>query len=151
MNTNGHTTREPNVAASFSGLAHDAIELTELQAQLLVMDAKAASRAARTSAILGIVATCLLLGAVPVMLLAIGETLAAVFDWPRWVAMSVAAVIGLLLSGAAGAAAWFRLWSGLASFKRSREELSHNIAWIKANLKRNKPQSFSERQQPLKF
>lgn len=138
MNTNGHATKDPDVAASFSGLAHDAIELAELQAQLLAMDAKAASRAARTSAVLGVVATCLLLGAVPVMLLAVGETFAALFGWARWVAMSAAAVLGLALSAAAGVGAWFRLRTGLASFKRSREELRYNVAWIKTNLKRNK-------------
>jgi hypothetical protein len=84
VNANGHAKpREPNVAASFTGLAHDAIELAELQAKLLKLDAQAAARNSGIGAALAVVGVCLLLGCVPVALLALGEWCVAEFDWSR--------------------------------------------------------------------
>jgi hypothetical protein len=145
VNTNGQPADEPNVAASFSGLAHDAIELAELQAQLLKLDVKAAARNGRTGLVLGTVGVCLLLGCVPVALLALAEVFVAQYGWSRAGSLGVAAAIGLVLSAGAGAAAWYRLRRGLASLQRSRDELNRNIAWIKSNLKRDKQRSVSDR------
>jgi uncharacterized membrane protein YciS (DUF1049 family) len=140
VNTNGHAKpREPNVAASFTGLAHDAIELAELQARLLKLDAQAAARNSGIGAALVVVGVCLLLGCVPVALLAFGEWFVVQFDWSRGTAYAAAAAIGLALSAVAATAAWMRVRTALASLQRSRDELNRNLAWIKANLKRDKP------------
>ena len=147
MNTNGHATKQPEerttrgesgAGASFSSLAHDTIELAELQAQLLVLDVKTATLEARTSLVLLVVAACLLLGCIPVALFALAELSVAQFEWSRPAAFTVAAIVGLALSGAAVATAWSRLQIGLQSLKRSREELQRNLTWIKSNLKRTK-------------
>jgi lysylphosphatidylglycerol synthetase-like protein (DUF2156 family) len=147
MNTNGHPTKqaddrttrsEPSAGASFSSLAHDTIELAELQAQLLVLDVKTATLEARTSLGLIVVAVCLLLGCIPVALFALAELFVAQFEWSRPVAFTVSAVVGLLLSGGAVGVAWSRFQVGLESLKRSREELQRNLNWIKSNLKRAK-------------
>ncbi len=139
VNTNGKAqAAERNGAASLTGLAHDAIELAELQAKLLKLDAQAAARNGGMSAALIVVGACLLLGCVPVALMALGEWFMAQFDWPRAGAYAVAAAIGLALSAGAGVAAWYRVRSALASLQRSRDELNRNIAWIKSNLKREK-------------
>lgn len=140
MNTNGHTTdTAPNVAAGVRSLAHDAIELAELQGQLLVLDAKIASRQAWIGLALVVVAACLLLGAMPVALYALAELFVAQLEWPRAAALATSAAIGLALSAIAVAAAWRRLKVALASLRRSREELSRNVAWIKSNLRRDAP------------
>ena len=146
VNTNGRPPAdEPNVAASFSGLAHDAIELAELQAQLLKLDAKAAARNGGASLVLAVVGICLLLGCVPVVLLALAEVIVAQYGWSRAGALGAAAAIGFALSAGACAIAWYRLRTGLGTLKRSRDELNRNLAWIKANLKRGKQRSFSDR------
>jgi uncharacterized membrane protein YciS (DUF1049 family) len=150
VNTNGKAKATPNVAASFTGLAHDAIELAELQAKLLKLDAQAAARNSGIGAALAVVGVCLLLGCVPVALLALGEWCVAEFDWSRAAAYAAAAAIGLALSAICATAAWMRVRTALASLQRSRDELNHNLAWIKAHLKRDKPagspaRSFSER------
>ena len=145
VNPNGHATDQPNVAASFSGLAHDAIELAELQAQLLKLDAQAAARDGGRSIALGVLAVCLLLGCVPVALLSLAEGFAAQYGWTRAAALGAAAAIGLAISALAGAAAWYRVRTAFASLQRSRDELNRNIAWIKSNLKRGKPRDSSNR------
>ncbi len=146
INPNGKAhSAEPNVAESFSGLAHDAIELAELQAQLLKLDVQAAARNGGLSAGLLVVGACLLLGCVPVALAALAEVFVAQWGWTRAGAYGAAAAFGLAISAAAGVASWVRVRSALAALQRSRDELNRNIAWIKSNLKRDKSPSGSNR------
>jgi Putative Actinobacterial Holin-X, holin superfamily III len=151
VNSNGKArSAEPNVAASFSGLAHDAIELAELQAKLLKLDVQSVARNGGMSIALVVVGVCLLLGCVPVALMALAEVFVAHWAWTPAAAYGAAAAIGLALSAGAAVAAWFRVRTALASLQRSRDELNRNIAWIKSNLKRDKPHeakspSFSDR------
>lgn len=147
VNSNGHAkSAGPNVASSFSGLAHDAIELAELQAQLLRLDTQAAARNGGRSIGLLVLAACLLLGCVPVALAALGEVFIAQWGWSRAGAYAAAAGVGALLSAGAGVAAWRRVQSALASLQRSRDELGRNIAWLKSNLKRDRGPHYSDRQ-----
>lgn len=135
VNTNGKAQATPNVAASFSHLAHDAIELAELQAKLLKLDAQVAARNGGMSIALLVVAACLLLGCMTIALVALAEFLAAEFDWSRAGAFAASAAVGFALSGIVGTAALFRIKSALAALERSRDEFNRNTAWIKANLK----------------
>jgi hypothetical protein len=136
MSTNGRVRdEEPNVATSFSGLAHDVIELGELQAQLFVHDVKSTTQKTRTSLLLSVVGACVLLGSVPVLLFALAELFVEQFGWPRSAGFAVAAVVGIAASAGILAAAWNRLSVGLHSMQRSRDELSRNIAWIKSSLR----------------
>lgn len=146
VNTNGKAKRAaPNVAQSFSGLAHDAIELAELQARLLKLDAQAAVRNGGTSLALAVLGACLLLGCMPVALVALGELLVEQLEWSRAGAYAAAAAIGLAFSAGAGFAAWQRIRSAASSLRRSREELNYNIAWIKSNLKRDRSPRYADR------
>lgn len=146
VNSNGKAKpAEPNVAASFSGLAHDAIELAELQARLLKLDVQSAARNGGMSIALAVIGICLLLGCVPVALVALGEVFVAQWGWSRAAAFGTAAAIGLALSAGAAAAAWIRVRTALASLQRSRDELNRNIAWIKSNLRRDTPQPVQTR------
>jgi hypothetical protein len=136
MNTNGKPrAKDPNVVASFSGLAHDVLELAELQSELLSLDVAAAWQRMRVGVVLTIVGGCLLLGCLPVVLLTVTETLVEYAGWSRTGALAAAAAGGLLAAGGILAAAWFRMKTMLVSFERSREELSRNLAWIKSSLR----------------
>jgi Putative Actinobacterial Holin-X, holin superfamily III len=146
VNTNGKAkAAERNVAASFTDLAHNAIELAELQAKLLKLDAQAASRNGGMSFAMLIVGVVLLLGCMPVALVALGEVFIAQWDWTRAAAYGAAAAIGIVLSAGAVAMAWYRLRAALAALERSRCELARNIAWIKWNLKRGAKRGSSDR------
>jgi len=125
----------PDVAGSVSGLTHDVIELGELQSQLLMLDLKKSSQRARTCFILATIGICLLLGSIPVALLALAEVLVEQLDWTRSAALGVAFLAGLVLSAIFAGAGYAMLRSGLFSLQRSRKELHNNIAWIKATLR----------------
>jgi hypothetical protein len=136
MSTNGRVRdEEPNVATSFSGLAHDVIELGELQAQLFVHDVKSTTQQTRTSLLLEAVGVCLLLGSVPVVLFALAELFVEQFGWSRSAGFAVAAVIGVLASAGTLAASWNKLSVGLNSTQRSRDEFNRNLAWNKSSLR----------------
>jgi hypothetical protein len=136
MNTNGRIREdEPNVATSFSGLAHDVIELSELQAQLFVHDLKSTAQKTRTSLVLTVIGLCVLLGTVPVALIALGQFIAELTDWPQSAGLAIAALIGIVASAVLMAVARNRLSAGLNSMQQSRDELSRNIEWIKASLR----------------
>jgi uncharacterized membrane protein YqjE len=140
MKENGrHQVQTAGVADSVSGLAHDVVELGELQAQLLMSELKKSSQKTRTCLILAVIGICLLLASVPVALLALAEVLVEQLDWSRSAALGVATLVGLLLSAAFAGAAYAILRSGLFSLQRSRAEFNQNIAWIKSTL-RNREQ-----------
>jgi hypothetical protein len=136
MNTNGRVRdEEPNVTGSFSGLAHDAIELAELQAQLFTLDVKSATQRTRTSIMLSIIGVCMLLGSIPVALHTLAELLVEQAGWSQTAGFAVATLVGIGLSLGFLAVAWTRFRTGLNAMQRSREELNRNIAWIKSNLR----------------
>lgn len=148
MNTNGRVRpEEPNVATSFSGLTHDVIELAELQAKLFALDIKSTTQKARMSLIMSVVGVCLLLGTIPVALMAIGEFFIGQFGWPRAAGYALAALLGIAASGGILAAGWLRLRTGLSAMQRSGEELSRNIAWLKSSF-RNRAEGAPEIENP---
>lgn len=136
MTTDGQPqTEKPSVANSLSGLTHDVIELAELQAQLFALDVKETSQGTRTALILAVVGACALLGAVPIALTALAELLIAQLSWSSAASYGVATLVGIMLASALLVAAWVRFRSGVVTLKRSRDELSRNLAWVKANLR----------------
>ena len=136
MSTNGRVRdEEPNVATSFSGLAHDVIELGELQAQLLALDVKRTSRDARGAFVLTVVGASFLLCSISVGLFALAELLVEELGWDKSTADFVTAVVGVAVGGGILAAAWCQWQSGMSALTRSREELSRNIAWLKMSLR----------------
>lgn len=136
MNTNGRArNQEPNVAASFSELTHDAIELAELQAKLFALDMKCTTQRTRTSLILLVNGVCLLLGTMPVALITVAQFCMQNLEWTPVGAYAMATLVGIVLSGSILGAAWMRFQSGMHVLERSREELGRNIAWVKASLR----------------
>ncbi|HEX5472859.1 MAG TPA: phage holin family protein [Lacipirellulaceae bacterium] len=136
---------EPNVATSFSELAHDVIELAELQSQLMVLDVKNAVQKTRSSVVLAVTAFCIFLGSIPVGLFALAQLFVLWFDWPQWAGFGLSWIVGLVISACIGVGAWFRFRSGPGTMERSREELTRNIAWIKSSLRSREPTAY-ERQ-----
>jgi hypothetical protein len=149
MITNGKPKHDPNVVASFSDLAHDVLELAELQGELLKLDAIASWKTTRTGVTLLVVGACLLLGCVPILWLTIAEALVEFAEWPRTLSLAVALVIGLVVAGGVAAAAWLKLKSMFASFERSREEFARNLDWVKTSLKRQPARRQSERRSEI--
>jgi hypothetical protein len=135
MNTNGKPKSDPNVVASFTGLAHDVVELAELQGQLLKLDAVASGRTMRGGIALLMVGIGLLLGCMPILWLIIAESLVEFAGWTRTPALGLSLLVGLVITGGVIALSWMKLQTVFSSFQRSQEELTRNVKWIKTALK----------------
>lgn len=146
MNGNGRpNTKMPDVAGSVSNLTHDVIELSELQAKLFMLDLKRSSQRTRTCLILAVVSICVLLGTIPVALIALAYLFVEQLEWSHAAAFAVATVVGLAITAALAGSAWSIAQSGLVSLERSRQEFSRNIAWLKTSL-RTRGQDTSDQQ-----
>jgi hypothetical protein len=127
--------KTPNVAASVSDLTHDVLELSELQVQLLSLDAKHSVDKAKACLVMAVIGASLLLGTIPVALLAIAALFVEQLEWSYAASIGLATGIGLLLTAIVLGVAYGYVRNGLVSFERSREELQRNIAWLKSTLK----------------
>jgi hypothetical protein len=136
MTTNGRTRPfEPTVTSSVADFTHDAIELAELQLQLLMHDVKASSARARTSLVLALLGLCVLLSSAPIALMALAEYFIDQLNWSSAASYAAAAAVGFLLSFADFVATYLQMKRGLVTLERSREELQRNVRWLKSQLR----------------
>src|SRR5262245_34534188 len=109
MNTNGRIhPAEPTVAGSVSSMARDAVELAELQGQLLMCDLKRSGENARISLVLVALGLCVLLSSIPVALMALAQVFINYVGWPPAAGYGVAALIGILIGAVALGMAYYR-------------------------------------------
>lgn len=124
---NPHTDRK----ATPGSLAQHALELSELQLQLLVADLKAATSLTRTAAVLAVVAVVLLIAAAPVLLLSAAAALQETFELGRALSLLIAGLAAVIVAAGLLYAGWKVLIRGAGKFGRSRDELKYNIQWVK--------------------
>jgi membrane protease YdiL (CAAX protease family) len=122
------------LVSNIADFGNDIVTLTELQAKLAAYDAKeAASRAILPLAVLGVGAV-LALASLPVILIGLADLIARSTRISGGMAQLVVGLVTLLLAllacliGARGSL------QSLDSFRRSREELTRNLSWIRTVL-----------------
>lgn len=122
------------LARNFGDFARDLVSLAELQGQLFVVDLKQNARQAAARVGLVAVGLALLLGALPVLWMALAYALVEAAGWSHWLSFLVAGVVGLIVGGALalGGLAWLR--RALPGLERSRRELGDNLRWLKQSL-----------------
>ncbi len=135
--TNGRSTAPATaMTRSMSDLAADIATLAELQVRLFLLDAKESAKRLAVPAAMILGGGVLLLGTIPVLLLAIAALLVL-----AGLGVTASLFISFFLGAAFGTIpvviAWSLLRSSPISFQRSREELAQNVRWIKDALKQN--------------
>jgi len=116
---------------SAAATLRDAIELGELQAQLLAADFRAGLGDLRLSIVALIASAGLLVASAPLWLLAMAFWIEAAFELSRVASLLIAGAAGLALSLAAAAASWQAARRGAVTLSRSRDELRKNLELIK--------------------
>ena len=133
---NGSTLSPPNgVAKGMGELTHDIVSLAELQFELFRIDCREGIKRMLVPVALLLVAGIVAVGTVPIALLLIAELLTQAAGLSRAAAFSIAALSGFIVALAMGVMGWFYIRRVVRVFGRSREELTHNMAWIKHVLK----------------
>ena len=122
------------VLGNLADFGSDAATLAELQAKLAVLDLKEAAGKAALPAGLVVMAGALALGSLPVLLLGIAELLVTYTGLGRGWAYLVTAVAVTILAAVLAVLGVPRLRTSFASFRRSSEEFTRNVAWIKTVL-----------------
>ncbi|TVS19525.1 MAG: phage holin family protein [Planctomycetaceae bacterium] len=122
------------VANDMAELTSDVMSLAQLQFELFTTDCRTGMRGLLTPVVLLLGAGIAAIGTVPVGLLLMAELLVQVAGLSRVAALSIAVLSGLLMAVVLGAVGWSVSRGVGRVFKRSREELIRNLAWIKHSL-----------------
>ncbi len=118
-------------------LAHDVVELVELQSRLFMLDARESAKTSLTGAMLVLAGAILLLSGASGLIFALGWVLFDVAGWSRSASFAVAGGAGLLISGILAWLGVRKLRSGINTFRRSGRELSQNLQWFRDTWKRD--------------
>jgi hypothetical protein len=132
--TGTSATGNGSVTGTIAGLGNDVATLVELQAKLAAQDARECLSHALVPLGFIAIASAVLLGGVPVVLLGIADVLArAIGIAPGW-AMLLTAAVAMTAAGLVALLCLGRVRVSLEPLRRSREELSRNIAWLRTVL-----------------
>jgi len=123
----------------------DIMSLAELEFQLFKIDCREGRKQMLIPVAMLLVAGIVAVGTVPIALILIAELLVQSAGLSRAVALSIAVLIGLIVTMGIGVVGWSYIRGVARVFERSREELNRNMAWIKRTLK---PPAPIESQQP---
>jgi Putative Actinobacterial Holin-X, holin superfamily III len=122
------------VIEGVSSFGSDLATLATLQARLAAYDLRESMKSA-APAIAGLVTFATIAAASTVIGLAgLALWLATVLRVQAGIVMMVVALAGIVIAGVASALLARLLTSSFSSFRRSREELDRNIAWIKTTI-----------------
>jgi hypothetical protein len=114
----------------------DILKLGDLQLRLLLLDIHSAGKGLRTGLTLAIVSATILLGTFPVILLGIAVALRAQFGLRDEIALLLVGAMGVMLGLILLAIAARKLISASTPMKRSQQEFSANLRWIRSVLYR---------------
>ena len=130
-----NTTASPlTVVGNIADFGNDIATLAELQAKLTLMDAKDAVTRATTPLIVLAAGLGLALASLPVILIGLADLIAASTKLSAGASQLLVGVVALGLAGLALFFGWNGSTGALASFRRSTEELTRNISWVRTVL-----------------
>lgn len=134
----GSNGKGPSAAAGVRNgvgdVLHDIVSLGELQAQLLVVDARESVKQIQVPITLLIVGSVFALSALPILWISGAEAIHEVAHWSRWLSYLTSGTVGLAIGLILIAIAWNRSSTLFNLFDRSRVELGENVKWIKYAL-----------------
>jgi hypothetical protein len=122
------------MVGSIAGFGNDIATLAELQARLALLDFKASAARSQVPLALIVAGSAVALASLPVALLGVADLVAEALALRTGWAMLLTAAVALVVAGAVVAGAAGRFGRGLESFRRSREELTRNLSWIRTVL-----------------
>jgi len=126
-----HTSPVGQFRTSAGKFTCDLLELAELQAKLLKADAKSVAERSIGAAIFVLVGCLSLLGCMPVLIFGAASAVAYFFEIDPWVSQLMVGGCLSVISIAVVAISSRMLSKTGVQFKRSTEEFSKNIEWLK--------------------
>lgn len=137
-NTNHRAAAESKLTDGATHALHDLVMLAELQAKLLELDLKQGLQRVVRHGILLVMGGLLIVGAVPVVIIALALTLAQELPISLAAAYWLTLLAVLLAGGLLIFAAMLRLRQVTNVFARSKAEWRCNVEWLKETLRRRR-------------
>jgi hypothetical protein len=126
-----HPPGPTGVVQTLGEVGNDIMNLAELQAKLVALDAKEAVSRASLAVIAIAVGLVIAAASVPVALLGMADIVARTFQiQPGW-AMLLTAAVALLFAGMIVGVFTRQIPEALKTFRRSKEEFERNLAWLR--------------------
>jgi len=129
------------VARNLHLLAHDVVELVELQSAMAKLEMQDWWKRLITPGVLLVVSVIVALGCIPIFLFSAAHGLAEAASMSLWLALLIVAAVSALLAGVLALVGWKKLVACQAPLRQSKQELGRNLRWIKATLKHSAPPS----------
>ena len=121
-------------------LAHDIVTLADLPLQLFRADGQEMARKAAPKLVLAGAGVVIAASSLPLLIVGLAYALVELAGFPVWGAMLLSAVIGLIIGAIAVVVGIKRLNPLPGIRRRSTGELRENVEFLKATLKRPRPQ-----------
>jgi hypothetical protein len=110
------------------------LTLAELQGRLALYDAQECAARAVMPVALAVGGAVLAAAGLPVLLIGAASLLAEATGWPEGLALLVCGLVALGLGGVLAFLFGRRIGASFESFRRSRDEFTRNLAWVKTVL-----------------
>ena len=130
-------TMEPSPGSMVGNIAefgHDFATLVELQANLAAYDAKECLGRATWPVVVLVAGGAVSLSCLPILLLGAADLLSAYTDLPVWGSRLAVGGVTLVLAALVAFVAYRLAMSSIQSFRRTTEELTRNLSWLKSVL-----------------
>jgi hypothetical protein len=134
MKNNGIASPLEGVVESVAGLGGDIAALAELQGKLALADLKVSAGEAAIPTLMLATGLVVALSSVPVALVGLAYLVAEATGWRTSLAFLVTAAAVMVLALVVALVGYLGLTKSFSSFRRSRDELTRNVAWIKTVL-----------------
>jgi len=122
------------VVGSIAGFGNDVATLAELQAKLIALDLKESAAKATLPLSMAVVGLVVLVSAVPVVIVGVGLLVAQAFTISNALALLLTAVTFMVVAVLLVVFALRELRRVIEIFRRSREELTRNVSWLRTVL-----------------
>ncbi|GAC1466421.1 MAG: hypothetical protein NVSMB9_06950 [Isosphaeraceae bacterium] len=130
----GHHEGNGGVVSGIADLGNDIATLVELQAKLAALDLRASSERLLWPVVVVVAAVLLAVSSIPVILLGIADLLSRALNInPGW-GMLLTAVASLIVAAILITLFYKRIVQSFEPLRRSREEMTRNLAWIRTVL-----------------
>ena len=126
------------LARDVGAFANDVLTLTELQSQLLVADLRECRRRALVPSLVLLGGLALGLACFPIALVTVALGLVQFLETSHFTAFLIVVVAGAICSVLLCIVGWIQVRRRAAVLRRSRDELVHNLRWIKRVLAGNR-------------
>jgi len=123
-----------SLVGNIAEFGNDVATLAELQAKLAAYDARECVSRATIPLIVVAAASVLAVGSVPVLLIGLADWIASRAGISPGTSQIIVGLVCLALAGVAVFLAFRASLRSLESFRRSNEELTRNISWIRTVL-----------------